>query len=70
MGIYRNQFEILLIKNFKVIVRKRMIWLLNLILPIIISSLLLVARRYIKEEFVRDVPEYDELQPNNFWQLK
>lgn len=70
MGIYKNQFEILLIKNFKVIARKRMIWLLNIILPIVIASLLLVARRYIKEEYIKEVPEYDLLQTNNFFHLK
>lgn len=67
MTLFMNQFEILLAKNFKVIVRKRMIWCMNIILPILISSLLLVARGYIKEETISSVTNYPTLKTNNFW---
>lgn len=66
MSLFMNQFEILLAKNFKVIVRKRMIWCMNIVLPILISSLLLVARSYIKEETLQEVQEYPTLPTNNF----
>lgn len=66
MSLFVNQFEILLEKNFKMVFRKRMIWFMNIILPIAISCLLLVARGYIKEEVVKAVADYPTLQTNNF----
>lgn len=69
MSVFFNQFEILLIKNFKVIYRKRMIWFMNIILPILISCLLLVARCYISEKFVPRVNNYPTLKTNNRFQI-
>lgn len=69
MSLFKNQFEILLAKNFKVIARKRMIWFMNIILPIFISSLLLVARNYIKEEHIKGISDYSILETNNFFNI-
>lgn len=69
MSLFKNQLEILLAKNFKVIFRKRMIWFMNIILPIFLSSLLLVARRYIQEEHVEGVYNYRTLETNNFYNI-
>lgn len=69
MSLYKHQFEILLAKNFKVILRKRMIWFMNLVLPILVSTLLLVARRYITEDYVPGVYNYRSLETNNFFNI-
>lgn len=69
MTLFKNQFEILLAKNFKVIFRKRMIWAMNIFLPIIVSSMLLVARGYIKEETVSAVTDYPALPTNNIYSI-
>lgn len=69
MSLFLNQFEILLAKNFKVIIRKRMIWCMNIVLPIMISSLLLVARNYIHEEMVPSVNNYPALSTNNIYYM-
>lgn len=70
MDRHGNQFQILLVKNFKMIFRNPTLWMMSLFLPICIASSLIVVRHFVVEEYVDEVREYPDLAVNNFWDIK